>query len=1312
MKYYFLFFIAFLSICSRGQISPLLTVPRGHKEVVENCYFTPDDKYLISADYEKLLCIWDGDNGKQVLRLRDSLSSFIKIEINNSTSYIAALTSGGKLYVIDFRQLKWQVLRDSVLDFSMNRSTGSIFYIAKGYTLNKYDPVKSTIKKINRGKLLHAEKIIALSETTAVVQDAKEGVMILSNDGALQPAGGPLSKKLKLYDYHPAGYLLCGMSNSSSLSLYRVGSKNGELKESVSIKGQVQNVSCQFLANPENFILTSIISNDDYSITTQSPAIYSFKTRKLVTEVGFDFIPSISQLNINFSGKNAVVVRQVGYTDRFFERYDFSSNTVSTVFRNRYDEENILRFACANNSKKIAVFSKELLLPVIYANGKIPSKAISGIKQYGTLSLDIPKNKDTTKAARFNFLYANEYLLNDSQKLVISEIPDSASNLLTGILYTVNKSGTDSNRFFYRELIKPSVNTREICWSDSNKFYVFDLSHFKILHSLSFPGVKIESLAKEGRDILIEKSGSKEKALRYNITDKRVTDTVWESLDRVTRPYEEEDYSRRLEGFPISYANIKDYDFKNGVVCSYPFEPFQVDTVAVLDTAFEVSEYKVMQRENYLRFSFLHSPEKKDVYVSDEIANFGIQQVRYWDDSSYIIMTRQNKLLVYSLAKKTILKTIDCPTNTYPSTSSSRLFVQPHNKYLVVSDKEHNDCFIVDINKGTVVYHLNGFYNPLLRQPPNLLVLEDAAFGNYYIYNNKNYHYVCAVNPFSKTDYVVTTSSGLFDGTDKAIENLYLLFNDTADRSKPWKTLDLSQLKAKYYIPGLWDKLIAGDSTDLPDVESIKNLSLAPEIITDTAYSFTKTYRITLLDKGGGIGPVRIAINGKEVIPDARKSPVTSAKKLTLELDLRPYRMYFGSGVNTIQVYSSNSDSSLTTRGGIVSTEGNGGPQPNPKLFVISIGTSNYKGAEIDLQYSSKDAIDIAGALKTGAKKLFGADSTFSYILTTDAVDSSLLPSKSNIERTFREIGKKAEAKDIVILYLSGHGINASGDFYYLTKDAYTANSSAYAFKEVLNAVGISSNEFTEYLKKVAALKQLLIIDACASGKLVENLVAHREIPYSTLKALDRLKDRTGTHIITGCAADAVSYEASRFGQGLLTYSLLEGMKGASLRDNKFLDVGQWFQYARDRVPQLAAGLGGIQTPQLYSPTGNQSFDVGELDDDEKKLVPLAAEKPVFIKSIFQEEEKFVDVLSVSKTMDNLLFETSSKENKFLFLPVDEFPNAYQVLGRYKSSPAGIEATIKIVHNTSTAAPLTFSFGSTDVKGITTAILGKIKELK
>ena len=37
--------------------------------------------------------------------------------------------------------------------------------------------------------------------------------------------------------------------------------------------------------------------------------------------------------------------------------------------------------------------------------------------------------------------------------------------------------------------------------------------------------------------------------------------------------------------------------------------------------------------------------------------------------------------------------------------------------------------------------------------------------------------------------------------------------------------------------------------------------------------------------------------------------------------------------------------------------------------------------------------------------------------------------------------------------------------------------------------------------------------------------------------------------LLLGCAADRVSYEASRYEQGLLTYSLLTGMRGAALRE-------------------------------------------------------------------------------------------------------------------------------------------------------------------
>ena len=48
-----------------------------------------------------------------------------------------------------------------------------------------------------------------------------------------------------------------------------------------------------------------------------------------------------------------------------------------------------------------------------------------------------------------------------------------------------------------------------------------------------------------------------------------------------------------------------------------------------------------------------------------------------------------------------------------------------------------------------------------------------------------------------------------------------------------------------------------------------------------------------------------------------------------------------------------------------------------------------------------------------------------------------------------------------------------------------------------------------------------------------------------------------------GSAADAVSYEASRYGQGLLTYSLLQGMKGAALKEDQYVDVSKLFEVCR-----------------------------------------------------------------------------------------------------------------------------------------------------
>lgn len=291
--------------------------------------------------------------------------------------------------------------------------------------------------------------------------------------------------------------------------------------------------------------------------------------------------------------------------------------------------------------------------------------------------------------------------------------------------------------------------------------------------------------------------------------------------------------------------------------------------------------------------------------------------------------------------------------------------------------------------------------------------------------------------------------------------------------------------------------------------------------------------------------------------------------------------------------------------------------------------------------------------------------------MTTNQKDEKNQPIKANIITKFDELAKQVKSTDLIIVYLSGHGINwggQDGDFFYLTKDAYTGNIDAYNDPVIRKNNTISSAELTELIKKVPALKQVLMIDACASGRMVENLVSKRDISSSTIRALDRLKDRTGMHIITGCAADAVSYETSRFGQGVLTYSLLEGMKGTALRDGKFVDVSLLFQKARDRVPELAAGVGGIQKPEVFSPYGAESFDIGELTSEDKGKILLAEAKPMVVMSGIQEENSFDDVLEMEKLVDEALRNIAAKGSaaNLVFIESKDYPDAYRIRGRYE----------------------------------------------
>ena len=348
----------------------------------------------------------------------------------------------------------------------------------------------------------------------------------------------------------------------------------------------------------------------------------------------------------------------------------------------------------------------------------------------------------------------------------------------------------------------------------------------------------------------------------------------------------------------------------------------------------------------------------------------------------------------------------------------------------------------------------------------------------------------------------------------------------------------------------------------------------------------------------------------------------------------------------------------------------------------------------------------MAKAIEIGATKLLGDQSKVHIrLLTSDGADSNVkftstdarisTATKDNFQKAFADF-KDATPNDVFIVYLAGHGValnlnqnpnQAGGDTYlYLTQEATTTDKSVLAIENSRQAMAISSEELKDLMKQNKALKQVLILDTCASGQAAQSFVQKRDLPSDQIRAIERLKDNTGFYVLMGSAADAVSYEASQYGQGLLTYSLLQGMKGAKLRENQFADVSLLFDYAQTTVPQMAKNIGGIQQPRIITPDTSRSFDIGKFTGEEQKQIALSNSKPIILRPNLRNATLRFDNLKLSQMMTAQLREISyvqsrGSQSQIVFVEADEMSDAVLPVGDYTVEGDRLKISVILVRN-------------------------------
>lgn len=612
------------------------------------------------------------------------------------------------------------------------------------------------------------------------------------------------------------------------------------------------------------------------------------------------------------------------------------------------------------------------------------------------------------------------------------------------------------------------------------------------------------------------------------------------------------------------------------------------------------------------------------------------------------------------------------------SPDSQRLTTGSYDESIRVWDTVSGECLLTLTGHSSVPRALSfsaGGARILSGSRDKMIKIWDGSQGNE----------ILSFIQIEEKDWVVLAPSGLFDASPSAMELMYYVAPYRKGEETEWVVVELDQLKERYYEPGLAPKILGHRKGAIRDVSAFEQVALFPKL---SARITQDQLFVRLEERNGGIGKVSLFINQKEVLEDANP-----ARAQNFSVDLKVYQKYYlQNEENTIGLWVYNEEGWLRSelhrltylpdvasakgirrRSAIDRTEIQAA---DLRLYAIVVGTSFYRedSGVASLFFPDKDAEDMAGAIRLIGKALF--DTKVFLLNTSKSKNSKFLASKKNIRTAFSKVAADARPQDVFLMYFSGHGathgVGDQAQFYFLTKDLISSNLNDPAIR----AQGaISTRELTDWIKEIAAGKQALILDTCHAGQFADQLSLGRYADNAiNVRALDRMKDRTGMFVLAGAAADQFSYEASMFGQGLLTYSLLLGMKGAALRD-EFADVDLLFQFARDKAPELAAMLHQRQEPVIAIPRGGSTFSLGKASPQIQKKIRIATPKPVLISSIFLDSQTFNDSLKISVALDEYfsIQQAKGKDAPFVFMNLKSLDVAHYVRGLYNRRQAQVE---------------------------------------
>lgn len=234
------------------------------------------------------------------------------------------------------------------------------------------------------------------------------------------------------------------------------------------------------------------------------------------------------------------------------------------------------------------------------------------------------------------------------------------------------------------------------------------------------------------------------------------------------------------------------------------------------------------------------------------------------------------------------------------------------------------------------------------------------------------------------------------------------------------------------------------------------------------------------------------------------------------------------------------------------------------KIWAVIVGVGRYTSMP-SLKFTDDDAFRMYSFLKSPEGGAL-PDEQIAILVDESAT-------RDNIIRTMRQLFLKADANDVVMLYFSGHGLE--GCFLPVDYDGYNNKLRHEEIKQIFN--------------QSKAKHKLCIADACHSGSLNfgNGLAAKGPAPVTLQRYYQAFEDTDGgIALLMSSKAEELSLEDHGLRQGVFTYYVLRGLKGAADGNGDYLiTIKELYKYVYAKVREYTDN---VQTPVL----------TGDFDDD------------------------------------------------------------------------------------------------------------------